>query len=70
MLAEKKLGIKAGIIVCAMRQNSPQQSVELANLAVKHAKKGVVGFDIAGPEKGHPAKLFEEAYHIARKVRE
>lgn len=39
---------------------------QLAHLAVRFAGKGVVGFDIAGPEKGFPAEMFREAYDIAR----
>ena len=39
-------------ILCGMRQN--QRSQEVAELAVKYRDAGVVGFDIAGPEKGFP----------------
>src|SRR5262249_29217172 len=31
-----------------------------------HARTGVVGFDIAGPERGNPPRLFRSAYDIAR----
>lgn len=63
--AERQLGIKGGIIVCAMRHNSVEESVELARAAVRNKHRGVVGFDIAGPEKGFPASLFKEAYQVA-----
>lgn len=37
-------------IICAMRQN--KNSLEVAHVAVRHRRIGVVGFDLAGPEDG------------------
>lgn len=45
--------IRIGQILSAMRQN--ERSMEIAELAVRHRGRGVVGFDIAGPEQGFPA---------------
>lgn len=45
--------IRIGQILSAMRQN--ERSMEIAELAVRHRGRGVVGFDIAGPEEGFPA---------------
>ncbi len=42
--------IRTGQIITAMRQ--ADRSLEIAELAVRHRNNGVVGFDIAGPEKG------------------
>ena len=42
--------IRTGQLVTAMRQNN--RGMEIAELAVRHRDNGVVGFDIAGPEKG------------------
>jgi adenosine deaminase len=42
--------IRTGQLVTAMRQNS--RGLEIAELAIRHRDNGVVGFDIAGPEKG------------------
>ena len=39
-------------LLCGMRQNDRSQ--EVAELAVKFRDRGVVGFDIAGPEDGFP----------------
>jgi len=39
-------------LLCGMRHNKNSQ--ELAELVVKYRDKGVVGFDIAGPEDGFP----------------
>jgi len=40
-------------ILTAMRQSN--RSLEIAELAVRQRERGVVGFDIAGPELGFPA---------------
>ena len=42
--------IRTGQIISAMRH--ADRSLEIAELAVRHRNNGVVGFDIAGPEKG------------------
>ena len=44
--------IRVTLLLCGMRQN--QLSQEVAELAVKYRERGVVGFDIAGPEDGFP----------------
>ena len=44
--------ITIGLIVTAMRQAA--NSVEIAELAIRHREAGVIGFDIAGPEAGYP----------------
>ena len=44
--------IRVTSLLCGMRQN--QLSQEVAELAVKYRERGVVGFDIAGPEDGFP----------------
>lgn len=46
-------------ILCAMRQN--EDSSEVADLAISNYLKGVVGFDLAGPEYGHPPSKHIEA---------
>jgi adenosine deaminase len=64
-------GMKLGLIVIAMRQHGPHIAKILARQAIAeaqhlHARTGVVGFDIAGPERGNPPRLFRSAYEIAR----
>ncbi len=44
--------IRVTLLLCGMRQNALSQ--EVAELTVKYRDKGVVGFDIAGPEDGFP----------------
>ncbi len=63
---EQKTGIKARLILIAMRQESAELSLEVARLAVAYKKKGVVAFDIAGPEKGHPPEKHSKAFDYAK----
>ena len=46
--------IRVGQLLSAMRHQ--RRGLEIAELAVRHRDAGVVGFDIAGPELGYPAK--------------
>jgi len=64
---EKDFGIKGGVIVCGMRQVKPQISVQLAELAVAYKNRGVIGFDLAGPEENYPAKDHKEAFSLVLK---
>ncbi|WP_298989788.1 adenosine deaminase [uncultured Pseudokineococcus sp.] len=48
------------LLVCAMRQND--RSEEIAELALRHREAGVVGFDIAGPEKAFPPSAHRAAF--------
>jgi adenosine deaminase len=61
--AEKKYDIRTGVIVCGMRNISPDTSIMLADLAVAYKNRGVVGFDLAGIEESYPAKHHREAFY-------
>ncbi len=54
--------ITVNTLLCAMRQ--ADRSVEIAELALRHRDRGVVGFDIAGPEQGFPASRHAEAFAL------
>ena len=54
--------ITIGLIVTAMRQAA--QSLQIAELAVRHRDEGVVGFDIAGPEAGYPPTRHLDAFNL------
>ena len=58
--------IRAVAIVCAMRQHSPEDNVELARAAGAFAGRGVVGFDLAGDEVRYPASPQRPAFEAAR----
>jgi adenosine deaminase len=64
--AEKDFGITGRFIICALRHFSPEQSLEMAQLAVEFKNDGVVGFDLAGGEKGNPAARHVGAFNYAR----
>jgi adenosine deaminase len=63
--AEAAHGIVGRIIVCGLRHLPPDVSLELARLAVAFQGKGVVGFDLAGGEAGHPASAHRAAFRHA-----
>ncbi|HYM67815.1 MAG TPA: adenosine deaminase [Patescibacteria group bacterium] len=58
--------IRAVAIVCAMRQHSPDDNLELAREAGRFAGRGVVGFDLAGDEVRYPAVRQRPAFEAAR----
>ncbi len=64
--AEKDFGITARFIIAGLRQFPPENSLELARLAVEFKDDGVVAFDLAGGEKGNPASRHAEAFRYAR----
>jgi adenosine deaminase len=57
--------IRVGALLCGMRQNALSQ--EVAELAVKYRDRGVVGFDIAGPEDGFPPSDQLETFEYLRR---
>jgi adenosine deaminase len=65
--ARNRLDIRSRVIVCALRHLPPSSSVELAELAVSMRDRGVCGFDLAGPEAGHPVRTHAEAFALARR---
>ena len=64
--AEREHDIVARVIVCGLRHLEPSVSLGLARLAVAHRDRGVVGFDLAGGERGHPAREHAGAFAYAR----
>ncbi len=63
--AEQRYAITLRQIICAMRDRT--DSLEMAELAVAFRERGVVGFDIAGEEAGHPPKAHLEAFQLCRR---
>jgi adenosine deaminase len=57
---KRKTGTQYGLILCAMRHQDV--SLEIAELAVNFRDRGVVGFDLAGDEHGHPPKKHLDAF--------
>jgi adenosine deaminase len=61
--AQKDFGIRTAVIICGLRNMSPNTSMELADLTVDHRRNGVVAFDLAGAEYNFPAKKHREAFY-------
>jgi adenosine deaminase len=58
--------MQVGLTIIAMRHHGPHIAKILARQAIAeaqhlHVRTGVVGFDIAGPERGNPPRLFRSA---------
>jgi adenosine deaminase len=64
--AERDHGTAGRVIVCALRHLDPDVSLELAELATAYRDRGVVGFDLAGPEAAYPAGHHARAFAYAR----
>src|SRR6266581_3746204 len=64
---ELRGAIKVGLIVCGIRTRPAAESLELARAAADYRSAGVVAFDLAGAERGHPAGDHRDAFaHAAR----
>jgi len=60
--ASRRYGIDVRLICCAMRNAG--RSLEVAREVVARRGSNVVGFDLAGPERGFPASLHREALQL------
>ncbi|WP_106088296.1 adenosine deaminase [Enhygromyxa salina] len=65
--AETDHGIESKLILCGIRNISPESSLEMAELVVAYKGRGVVGFDLAGAEYDYPAKDHHEAFSLVRR---
>ncbi len=65
--AERETGTIGRVIICGLRHLDPRISLELAELAVAFRDQGVVGFDLAGGERDHPARAHAAAFEFARR---
>ncbi len=59
-------GMHTGLILCALRDRPLEHSMEVAQLSAQFSSKGVVAFDLAGPERQHPPQIHREAIAMAR----
>lgn len=64
----KDFVVEGGIIITALRDMPPAQNLALAQAAGRFVNEGVVGFDLAGDEAGHPPILHEDAFRLARSL--
>ncbi|MGE0789102.1 MAG: adenosine deaminase [Sandaracinaceae bacterium] len=64
--AKETLGIESNVIICGIRNISPESSLEMSQLAVAYKNRGVVAFDLAGAEYDYPAKHHLPAFQLVR----
>ncbi|HEX4452150.1 MAG TPA: adenosine deaminase [Kofleriaceae bacterium] len=62
--AKRELGIRYGVILCAIRSQPQEQSLRIAELCVAFKNRGVVAFDLAGSEINNPAKIHRAAFQL------
>jgi adenosine deaminase len=60
--------LPSGLIVCAMRHLAPVQTMRAAELAVRWQDRGVIGFDLAGAERGHPPSVHVDALALVHQA--
>ncbi len=58
--------LASGLIVCAMRHQPPSETLRAAELALRYRDQGVVAFDLAGAEFGHPPAEHARALKLVR----
>ncbi len=62
--AKADFGIEYGIIICAIRSLIPEINYQLAKLTSDYFGNSVVGFDVAGLERGFPLTRHESAIKL------
>lgn len=60
--------LPSGLIVCAMRHLPPSETLRAARLALACRDRGVIAFDLAGAEFGHPPEVHHEALALVRQA--
>jgi adenosine deaminase len=65
---ERETGMRTGVIICALRHMSPETSLSLARVAADFKGRGVVAFDLAGPERGFPPSAHRDAFRFAARA--
>lgn len=61
----RDFGVRTGIINCSLRHYGPEVSVRIAERSVACREHGVMGFDLAGGERGRMPGLHRAAFDVA-----
>ena len=64
----QRSALRSGLIVCAMRHLPPGETVRAVELALRWQGRGVVAFDLAGPEQGYPPGEHGQALAMAHEA--
>jgi adenosine deaminase len=62
----RRSALPSGLIVCAMRHLPVEQTQRAARLALAYRDQGVIAFDLAGAEFGHPPSEHRAALDLVR----
>ena len=63
-----EFGVHYGIIVCAMRNHSPEQNRSMLKCAGEFLGSGVCALDLAGDESAYPTRQFRELFQEANRM--
>lgn len=66
---ELEFGVRTAVINCTLRHFDPALSHDIAHASVDFRDEGVVAFDLAGGEAGHPSGPHGPAFDVALKGR-
>ncbi|WP_026884359.1 adenosine deaminase [Clostridium akagii] len=60
-----KFGVVSVLILCSLRHEPVEKSIEVVKLARKYISKGVVAIDLAGNESDFPPEIHKKAFDLA-----
>lgn len=63
---KREFGVEYGVIVCAMRHHTPEESFEMIKTSREYLGYGVCAADLAGNEAAYPMKLFRMLFESVR----
>ncbi len=63
----EKFNIHSNLILCALRGEPIEKTIETVELASKYKNKGVVAIDLAGNEEAFPPQIYEKAFDLAKR---
>ncbi len=65
---EEEFGVSCGVIVCAMRNHSEEQNLDMLRTAREFLGEGVCAADLAGDEASYPMRQFRELFQEVKRM--
>ncbi len=62
---KRDLGISMGLIIDIVRGDTPEQGMDVAQMAISGMGRGVIALGLAGPEGPNQARPYQEAFDLA-----